>query len=255
MAWALPLPPLSPCSLASFHKQIARDWGLAGEGGGASGGGGGKGRGKKGDAGGAAGGAAAAFQPLTRDAAAAAARKRQEAFKLPHKLSCGVTVTSLGTLHAHDPSERLLPGRAWAGATAGRRSRSCGVCFRRAGALLVGRLLRVDRRAQAAACCGHLYRPSARLPCAPAHCRPAADFCTADQLWPAGYCAEWEDEKGVRFISAITETPSGPMFRSAKGQPSLFPRMQLHLWYACWAGSGAQVALPVAHKPPSMPPR
>lgn len=50
------------------------------------------------------------------------------------------------------------------------------------------------------------------LPPNPAPARPA-DFCTAEQLWPAGYSAEWEDEKGVRFINTITETPSGPMFR------------------------------------------
>ncbi|EFN52450.1 hypothetical protein CHLNCDRAFT_54503 [Chlorella variabilis] len=38
-------------------------------------------------------------------------------------------------------------------------------------------------------------------------------FCNSDRLWPAGFTAEWEDEKGVRFINSITETPSGPMFR------------------------------------------
>ncbi|KAL4854865.1 Methyl-CpG-binding domain protein 2 [Chlorella vulgaris] len=38
-------------------------------------------------------------------------------------------------------------------------------------------------------------------------------FCNAQRLWPAGYVSEWVDEKGVRFINSITETPSGPIFR------------------------------------------
>lgn len=82
--------------------QIARDFGLAGEGGGTPGAGSGKGRGKKGDA---ASGGAALPQLLSREAAVAAARKRCEAFTLPHKLSCGVTVTNLGTLHPQAPRE------------------------------------------------------------------------------------------------------------------------------------------------------
>ncbi|PRW20556.1 methyl- -binding domain-containing 9 [Chlorella sorokiniana] len=122
-------------------QEIARDFGLAGEGGGTPGAGSGKGRGKKAGGDGAASGGALP-QPLSREVAVAAARKRCEAFQLPHKLSCGVTVTNLGTLHPADHH-----------------------------------------------------------------------FCTAEQLWPAGFSAEWEDEKGVRFINTITETPNGPMFR------------------------------------------
>ena len=45
-------------------------------------------------------------------------------------------------------------------------------------------------------------------------CAPAA-FTSAERLWPAGFTAEWADEKGVRFINSITETPSGPVFRCA----------------------------------------
>lgn len=92
------IPPNPPIIL----WQIARDFGLAGEGGGTPGAGSGKGRGKKGEA---ASGGAALPQPLSREAAVAAARKRCEAFKLPHKLSCGVTVTNLGTLHPADHRE------------------------------------------------------------------------------------------------------------------------------------------------------
>lgn len=85
-----------------LSMQIARDLGLAGEG---ESRGGGKGKGgRKGEAAGAA--AAAAFKPLSREEAVAAAKKRFEAFKLPHKLPCGVTITSLGQLHPEDPSER-----------------------------------------------------------------------------------------------------------------------------------------------------
>ena len=87
-------------TLPLLPSQIARDFGLAGEGGGTPGAGSGKGRGKKGEA-----TSGALPQPLTREAAIAVARKRCEAFTLPHKLSCGVTVTNLGTLHPADHRE------------------------------------------------------------------------------------------------------------------------------------------------------
>lgn len=65
---------------------------------------------------------------------------------------------------------------------------------------------------------------------------PCADFCTTERLWPAGYTAEWEDDKHVRFISSITETPSGPMFRcgatgGAEGGSSMGPACHCP---CCW---------------------
>lgn len=63
---------------------------------------GGKPRNRKSDGGAAsiaaAAAAAAAHVPLDRQAALAAASKRREAFALPHKLSCGVLITSLGAV-------------------------------------------------------------------------------------------------------------------------------------------------------------
>ena len=44
---------------------------------------------------------------------------------------------------------------------------------------------------------------------------PNAAYCNVNHLWPAGFTSEWEDEKGVRFVNSITETPSGPVFRWA----------------------------------------
>lgn len=54
---------------------------------------------------GAPSGAVAAHTPLGREEAVAAAQRRREAFALPRKLSCGVTVTALGMLHPEDPRE------------------------------------------------------------------------------------------------------------------------------------------------------
>ncbi|KAL4421600.1 hypothetical protein ABPG75_010891 [Micractinium tetrahymenae] len=108
---------------------------------------GGKPRNRKSEGGGAASAAAAAAAaaahvPLDRQTALTAAVKRREAFMLPHQLSCGVLVASLGAVRPGD-----------------------------------------------------------------------ASFRSADRLWPAGFTSEWADEKGVRFINSITETPQGPIFR------------------------------------------
>ncbi|KAL4450242.1 hypothetical protein ABPG77_010911 [Micractinium sp. CCAP 211/92] len=126
------------------RMEIARDFGLVeGVEPKASGG---KPRNRKSDGGAAssaaAAAAAAAHVPLDRQAALAAAIKRREAFTLPHRLACGVLITSLGAVRPGD-----------------------------------------------------------------------ASFCSYDRLWPAGFTSEWEDEKGVRFINSITETPQGPIFR------------------------------------------
>lgn len=93
--------------------EIARDFGLVeGVEPKASGG---KPRNRKSDGGAAssaaAAAAAAAHVPLTRQAALAAAIKRREAFTLPHRLACGVLITSLGAVRPGDACEcctRLL---------------------------------------------------------------------------------------------------------------------------------------------------
>lgn len=185
------------------RQEIARDYGLV-DGGGAGGSrpgepkSGAK-RNRKSEGGAAA--AAAAHSPLTRADALAEAAKRREAFALPHRLSCGVTVTRLGTLRPLDPGE----GGAGLGGGAGCRLGLIGVergCSR-------GTAVQ-----QAPPCCRNA--PQHELTGAPLPAllpAPPAAYCNGERLWPAGFEAEWEDEKGVRFINSITETPSGPIFR------------------------------------------
>lgn len=62
-------------------------------------------------------------------------------------------------------------------------------------------------------CVAHQPMVSAPCRCHPAAPQLPAAFCSYDRLWPAGFTSEWEDEKGVRFINSITETPQGPIFR------------------------------------------
>lgn len=91
------------------RMEIARDFGLADEKEPRpSTGGKPRSRKSEGSAGGGGGGSAAAAAavpaaPLTREAALAAAVKRRQAFVLPHRLACGVTVTDLGVLHPNNP--------------------------------------------------------------------------------------------------------------------------------------------------------
>lgn len=80
------------------------------------------------------------------------------------------------------------------------------------GQLCVGGLSAAAAAAADPACLPLSLTAPRLLPCP----TPAADYCTAARLWPAGFAAEWEDGKGVRFVGAITETPGGPVFRCAR---------------------------------------
>lgn len=111
-----PLPSTRPTHHPSptLAEQIARDFGLSDDAVPNPSAGKPRGRGKSEAASSAA---AVAHTPLSRAEAVAAAQRRREAFALPRKLACGVTVTALGMLHPEDPREGVAGwGRAAAAA-------------------------------------------------------------------------------------------------------------------------------------------
>lgn len=60
------------------------------------------------------------------------------------------------------------------------------------------------------------------------------DFHDTHHLWPPGYSAEWTDEKGVRFVSTISETPQvGAQAARRCGGAALLPPCDPYL---CTAG-------------------
>lgn len=228
--------------------EIARDFGLVE---GAEPKSGGKPRNRKSEGGAAssaaAAAAAAAYVPLDRQSALAAAVKRREALALPHRLACGVLVTSLGAVRPGDACECRAPACAeqalcvgdclWGRDAAADCELARSTCGDRASVACSAAARRLlSRELTPSALFWSVTAPALPLP-------PLTAFWSADRLWPAGFTSEWEDEKGVRFINSITETPQGPIFRWVLPLPTPACRAALctaSMWTCSSAAAGCR---------------